>query len=125
MINLNKLALSLAALCLIVFVNFIYEKLSSPIRFVVTADTKIIPGSELSKYVAQEEIDDFAFRYWDIDFASNPKSVLKESDIDTNLKKLFKSKQTDQILKFMQDNNISVEYKLIYGTTPIMYSSFF
>ena len=25
----------------------------------------------------------------------------------------------------MQDNNISVEYKLIYGTTPIMYSSFF
>ncbi|WP_454990647.1 ankyrin repeat domain-containing protein, partial [Campylobacter rectus] len=41
------------------------------------------------------------------------------------MKKLFKSKQTDQILKFMQDNNISVEYKLIYGTTPIMYSSFF
>ena len=122
---MNKLALSLAALCLIVFVNFIYEKLSSPIRFVVTSDTKIIPGSELSKYVTQEEIDDFAFRYWDIDFASNPKSVLKESDIDTNLKKLFKSKQTDQILKFMQDNNISVEYKLIYGTTPIMYSSFF
>jgi len=122
---LNKLALSLAALFLIVFVNFIYEKLSSPIRFVVTSDTKIIPGSELSKYVTQEEIDDFAFRYWDIDFASNPKSVLKESDIDTNLKKLFKSKQTDQILKFMQDNNISVEYKLIYGTTPIMYSSFF
>lgn len=122
---MNKLAFSLAALCLIVFVNFIYEKLSGPIRFVVTADTKIIPGSELSKYVTQEEIDDFAFRYWDIDFASNPKSVLKESDIDTNLKKLFKSKQTDQILKFMQDNNISVEYKLIYGTTPIMYSSFF
>ena len=122
---MNKLAFSLAALCLIVFVNFIYEKLSGPIRFVVTSDTKIIPGSELSKYVTQEEIDDFAFRYWDIDFASNPKSVLKESDIDTNLKKLFKSKQTDQILKFMQDNNISVEYKLIYGTTPIMYSSFF
>ena len=122
---MNKLALSLTALCLIVFVNFIYEKLSGPTRFVVTADTKIIPGSELSKYVTQEEIDDFAFRYWDIDFASNPKSVLKESDIDTNLKKLFKSKQTDQILKFMQDNNISVEYKLIYGTTPIMYSSFF
>ena len=122
---MKKTAVAFAALCLIVFVNFIYEKLSSPIRFVVTSDTKIIPGSDLSKYVTQEEIDDFAFRYWDIDFASNPKSVLKESDIDTNLKKLFKSKQTDQILKFMQDNNISVEYKLIYGTTPIMYSSFF
>ena len=122
---MKKTAVAFAALCLIVFVNFIYEKLSGPTRFVVTADTKIIPGSELSKYVTQEEIDDFAFRYWDIDFASNPKSVLKESDVDTNLKKLFKSKQTDQILKFMQDNNISVEYKLIYGTTPIMYSSFF
>ena len=84
---MNKLALSLAVLCLIVFVNFIYEKLSGPTRFVVTADTKIIPGSELGKYVTQEEIDDFAFRYWDIDFASNPKNVLKESDIDTNLKK--------------------------------------
>ena len=103
----------------------LFSKFSSPTRFVVTADTKIIPGSELSKYVTQEEIDDFAFRYWDIDFASNPKNVLKESDIDTNLKKLFKSKQTEQILKFMQDNNISIEYKLIYGTTPIMYSSFF
>ena len=103
----------------------LFAKFNSPTRFVVTADTKIISSSKLSKYVTQEETDDFTFRYRDIDFASNPKSVLKESDIDTNLKKLFKSKQTDQILKFMQDNNISVEYKLIYCTTPIMYSSFF
>ena len=55
-----------------------FAKFNSPTRFVVTADTKIIPGSELSKYVTQEEIDDFGFRYRDIDFASNPKSVLKE-----------------------------------------------
>ena len=116
---MNKLALSLAALCLVVFVNFIYEKLSGPTRFVVTADTKIIPGSELSKYVTQEEIDDFAFRYWDID------KQIKDDAFAENFRKLLKSKQTDQILKFMQDNNISVEYKLIYGTTPIMYSSFF
>ena len=39
----------------------LFSKFSSPTRFVVTADTKIIPGSELSKYVTQEEIDDFAF----------------------------------------------------------------
>ena len=116
---MNKLALSLAALCLVVFVNFIYEKLSGPTRFVVTADTKIIPGSELSKYVTQEEIDDFAFRYWDID------KQIKDDAFAENFRKLLKSKQTDQILKFMQDNNTSVEYKLIYGTTPIMYSSFF
>ena len=116
---MNKLALSLAALCLIFFVNFIYEKLSSPIRFVVTADTKIIPGSELSKYVTQEEIDDFAFRYWDID------KQIKDDAFAENFRKLLKSKQTDQILKFMQDNNISIDSPVIDGVTPLMYASFY
>ena len=116
---MNKLALGLAALCLIVFVNFIYEKLSGPTRFVVTADTKIIPGSELSKYVTQEEIDDFAFRYWDID------KQIKDDSFAENFRKLLKSKQTDQILKFMQDNNISIDSPLIDGVTPLMYASFY
>jgi len=116
---LNKLALSLAALFLIFFVNFIYEKLSGPTRFVVTADTKIIPGSELSKYVTQEEIDDFAFRYWDID------KQIKDDAFAENFRKLLKSKQTDQILKFMQDNNISIDSPLIDGVTPLMYASFY
>ena len=116
---MNKLALSLAALFFIVFVNFIYEKLSGPTRFVVTADTKIIPGSELSKYVTQEEIDDFAFRYWDIDMQ------IKDDAFAENFRKLLKSKQTDQILKFMQDNNISINSPLIDGVTPLMYASFY
>ena len=116
---MNKLALSLAALCLIVFVNFIYEKLSGPTRFVVTADTKIIPGSELSKYVTQEEIDDFAFRYWDID------KQIQDGAFAENFRKLLKSKQTDQILKFMQDNNISIDSPVIDGVTPLMYASFY
>ena len=116
---MNKLALSLAALFLIVFVNFIYEKLSGPTRFVVTADTKIIPGSELSKYVTQEEIDDFAFRYWDID------TQIQDDAFAENFRKLLKSKQTDQILKFMQDNNISIDSPLIDGVTPLMYASFY
>ena len=116
---MNKLALSLTALCLIVFVNFIYEKLSGPTRFVVTADTKIIPGSELSKYVTQEEIDDFAFRYWDIN------NQIKDDAFAENFRKLLKSKQTDQILKFMQDNNISIDYPVIDGVTPLMYASFY
>ena len=116
---MNKLALSLTALCLIIFVNFIYEKLSGPTRFVVTADTKIIPGSELSKYVTQEEIDDFAFRYWDID------KQIKDDAFAENFRKLLKSKQTDQILKFMQDNNISIDSPLIDGVTPLMYASFY
>ena len=116
---MNKLALSLASLFLIFFVNFIYEKLSGPTRFVVTADTKIIPGSELSKYVTQEEIDDFAFRYWDID------KQIKDDAFAENFRKLLKSKQTDQILKFMQDNNISIDSPLIDGVTPLMYASFY
>ena len=116
---MNKLALGLSALFLIVFINFIYEKLSGPTRFVVTADTKIIPGSELSKYVTQEEIDDFAFRYWDID------KQIKDDAFAENFRKLLKSKQTDQILKFMQDNNISVDSPLIDGVTPLMYASFY
>ena len=116
---MNKLAFSLVALFLIVFVNFIYEKLSGPTRFVVTSDTKIIPGSELSKYVTQEEIDDFAFRYWDID------KQIKDDAFAENFRKLLKSKQTDQILKFMQDNNISVDSPLIDGVTPLMYASFY
>ena len=116
---MKKLALSFAALCLIVFVNFIYEKLSGPTRFVVTADTKIIPGSELSKYVTQEEIDDFAFRYWDID------KQIQDGAFAENFRKLLKSKQTDQILKFMQDNNISIDSPVIDGVTPLMYASFY
>ena len=97
----------------------LFSKFSSPARFVVTADTKIIPGSELSKYVTQEEIDDFAFRYWDID------KQIKDDAFAENFRKLLKSKQTDQILKFMQDNNISVDSPLIDGATPLMYASFY
>ena len=97
----------------------LFSKFSSPTRFVVTADTKIIPGSELSKYVTQEEIDDFAFRYWDID------KQIKDDAFAENFRKLLKSKQTDQILKFMQDNNISIDSPVIDGVTPLMYASFY
>ena len=97
----------------------LFSKFSSPTRFVVTADTKIIPGSELSKYVTQEEVDDFAFRYWDID------KQIKDGAFAENFRKLLKSKQMDQILKFMQDNNISIDSPLIDGVTPLMYASFY
>ena len=87
--------------------------------YTVTADTKIYPNSELAKYVTQEEIDDFAFRYWDIDMQ------IKDDAFAENFRKLLKSKQTDQILKFMQDNNISIDSPLIDGVTPLMYASFY
>ena len=93
-------------------------------HFTVTSDTNVSKVPGLSKYVTQEEVDSFTFRYWDIDYNSNPKNVFKEPAIDVELKRLLKSKQTDKILKFMKDNNLSVEHTMHGGVTPVMYSSF-
>nr|WP_315047545.1 ankyrin repeat domain-containing protein [uncultured Campylobacter sp.] len=93
-------------------------------HFTVTSDTNVSKVPGLSKYVTQEEVDSFAFRYWDIDYNSNPKNVFKEPAIDVELKRLLKSKQTDEILKFMKDNNLSVDHIMHGGVTPVMYSSF-
>ena len=93
-------------------------------HFTVTSDTNVSKVPGLSKYVTQEEVDSFAFRYWDIDYNSNPENVFKEPAIDVELKRLLKSKQTDKILKFMKDNNLSVEHTMHGGVTPVMYSSF-
>ena len=93
-------------------------------HFTVTADTNVSKVPGLSKYVTQEEVDSFAFRYWDIDYNSNPENVFKEPAIDVELKRLLKSKQTDKILKFMKDNNLSVDHTMHGGVTPVMYSSF-
>ena len=93
-------------------------------HFTVTSDTNVSKVPGLSKYVTQEEVDSFAFRYWDIDYNSNPKNVFKEPAIDVELKRLLKSKRTDEILKFMKDNNLSVDHIMHGGVTPVMYSSF-
>ena len=93
-------------------------------HFTVTSDTNVSKVPGLSKYVTQEEVDSFAFRYWDIDYNSNPKNVFKEPAIDVELKRLLKSKQTDEILKFMKDNNLSANHIMHGGVTPVMYSSF-
>ena len=93
-------------------------------HFTVTSDTNVSKVPGLSKYVTQEEVESFAFRYWDIDYNSNPKNVFKEPAIDVELKRLLKSKQTDEILKFMKDNNLSVDHTMHGGVTPVMYSSF-
>ena len=93
-------------------------------HFTVTSDTNVSKVPGLSKYVTQEEVDSFAFRYWDIDYNSNSKNAFKEPAIDVELKRLLKSKQTDEILKFMKDNNLSVDHIMHGGVTPVMYSSF-
>lgn len=116
---MKKFALGFAALFLIVFINFLYEKLSRPTHFTITPDTKIDPNSELAKYVTQEEIDDFAFRYWDIDEYEENNATLNA------LRNLLRLKDTDKILNFMTRNGLSADVKMKAGTTPLMYASFY
>ncbi|WP_122863286.1 ankyrin repeat domain-containing protein [Campylobacter showae] len=116
---MKRFALGFAALFLVIFVNFIYEKLSRPTHFTVTPDTKIDPNSELAKYVTQEEIDDFAFRYWDIDKYEENNATLNA------LRNLLRLKNTDKILNFMTRNGLSADVKMKANTTPLMYASFY
>ena len=116
---MKKFALGFTALFLAVFVNFLYEKLSRPTHFTVTPDTKIDPNSELAKYVTQEEIDDFGFRYWDIDEYEENNATLNA------LRNLLRLKDTDKILNFMTRNGLSADIKMKANTTPLMYASFY
>ncbi|MDA3046397.1 ankyrin repeat domain-containing protein [Campylobacter sp. VBCF_06 NA8] len=88
--------------------------------FSVTADTNVSQVKGLSKYVTQEEVDGFAFRHWNID-----KDKVMNNDKMENLRLLLKSKNTQEILNYMKDNNISVDEPLHYGVTPLMYASFY
>ena len=116
---MKRFALGFTALFLAVFVNFLYEKLSRPTHFTVTPDTKIDPNSELAKYVTQEEVDDFAFRYWDIDEYEERNATLSA------LRNLLRLKDTDKILNFMKRNGLSADVKMKANTTPLMYASFY
>ena len=86
--------------------------------FTVTPDTKIDPNSELAKYVTQEEIDDFGFRCANIvcDEEKNATLVLLRAALDR--------KDTDFVVKFIKDNNLTVDVGMRDKRTPLMYSSF-
>ena len=75
------LAASTAVLFYLSYLGVKFDKFGSssmPTGFTITPDTKIDPNFELAKYVTQEEIDDFAFRYWDIDEYEKRNFVLSE-----------------------------------------------
>ena len=93
---------------------------STPHHYTVTANTKVDPNSELAKYVTQKEINAVGYRYWDID-----EEEVRDNPTMELLRRSLKSKDTDKILKFMQDNNISVDTPLHFGVTPLMYASFY
>ena len=118
----NKFLNSFIIITLILVAFIVYNKfkLSQNSHFAVTADTVIKPGSEISKYVTQEEVDSFSFRYWDIDTYE-----VKNNSTMENFRQILKSKNTKNILNFMKDNNMSVDIPLHYGVTPLMYASFY
>lgn len=106
-------------LILVAFIVYNKFKLSQNSHFTVTADTVIKPGSEISKYVAQEEVDSFSFRYSDIHCDKENNSTL------IPLRNALESKDTSKVLKFLKDNNLSADIKMLDGRTPIMYSAFY
>ena len=116
------LAAFTAVLFYLSYLGVKFDKFGSspvPTHFTVTPDTKIDPSSELSKYVTQEEVDDFAFRYWDIDEYDENNATLNA------LRNLLRLKDTDKILNFMTRNGLSPDVKMKANTTPLMYASFY
>ncbi|CZE49476.1 ankyrin repeat domain-containing protein [Campylobacter geochelonis] len=119
---MKKVFKFLAILIILLVAKLLYNeyKLNQTSHFTITSDTNVsaIPG--LSKYVTQEEVDSFSFRYWDIDV-----NEVRNNPFMENFRQILKSKDTANILLFIKDNNISVDTPLHYGVTPLMYSSFY
>ena len=116
------LATFTAVLFYLSYLGVKFDKFGSstvPTGFTVTPDTKIDPNSELAKYVTQEEVDDFAFRYWGIDEYEEHNATLNA------LRNLLRLKDTDKILNFMKRNGLSADVKMKANTTPLMYASFY
>ena len=89
-----------------------------PTGFTVTPDTKIDPNSELAKYVTQEEIDNFGFRCTDIVCDKEKNATL------VPLRAALDRKDTDFVVKFIKDNNLTADVSMRDKRTPLMYSSF-
>ena len=116
------LATFTAVLFYLSYLGVKFDKFGSspaPTGFTITPDTKIDPNSELAKYVTQEEIDDFGFRYWDIDEYEENNATLNA------LRNLLRLKDTDKILNFMTRNGLGADVKMKANTTPLMYASFY
>ena len=89
-----------------------------PTGFTITPDTKIDPNSELAKYVTQEEIEAFGFGSSDIVCDKEKNATL------VPLRAALDRKDTDFVVKFIKDNNLSVDVEMRDKRTPLMYSSF-
>ena len=89
-----------------------------PTGFTITPDTKIDPNSELAKYVTQEEIEAFGFGSSDIVCDKEKNATL------VPLRAALDRKDTDFVVKFIKDNNLTTDVSMRDKRTPLMYSSF-
>ena len=115
------LAAFAAVLFYLSFLGVKFDKFGSgsmPTGFTVTPDTKIDPNSELAKYVTQEEIEAFGFGSSDIVCDKEKNATL------VPLRAALDRKDTDFVVKFIKDNNLSVDVEMRDKRTPLMYSSF-
>ncbi|WP_314068918.1 ankyrin repeat domain-containing protein [Campylobacter showae] len=117
-----KFLFTLAAFAAVLFyLSFLGVKFGSssmPTGFTITPDTKIDPNSELAKYVTQEEIEAFGFGVRDIVCDEEKNTTL------VPLRAALDRKDTDFVVKFIKDNNLSVDVSMRDKRTPLMYSSF-
>ena len=85
-----------------------------PTGFTITPDTKIDPNSELAKYVTQEEIEAFGFGSSDIVCDEEKNATL------VPLRAALDRKDTEFVVKFIKDNNLSVDVSMRDKRTPLM-----
>ena len=83
-----------------------------PTGFTITPDTKIDPNSELAKYVTQEEIDDFGFKCANIVCDEEKNATL------VPLRAALDRKDTDFVVKFIKDNNLTADVSMRDKRTP-------
>ena len=115
------LAAFAAILFYLSFLGVKFDKFGSspvPTGFTITPDTKIDPNSELAKYVTQEEIEAFGFGVRDIVCDKEKNATL------VPLRAALDRKDTDFVVKFIKDNNLSVDVSMRDKRTPLMYNSF-
>ncbi|QKF86254.1 ankyrin domain-containing protein [Campylobacter blaseri] len=117
----KELALTmLAATVLVLGYNF-YTSLNTT-KISVHTDMNLSNHPELKGIVFQEELDRIGFESWDIDeFEKYP----EKNQTLKPLRQYLKDKDTNKVLNFLKDNNLSVDVRLQYNTTPLMYSSFY
>jgi len=120
-----KFLFTLAAFAVVLFylsyLGVKFDKFGSstvPTGFTITPDTKIDPNSELAKYVTQEDIEAFGFGVRDIVCDKEKNATLAP------LRAALDRKDTDFVVKFIKDNNLSVDVSMRDKRTPLMYSSF-